>query len=89
MIRVWWIVLIAITLKADIDSKIEAIQKASRQERFRLMNALKEEIIHMKEEQRIEAIKEIQSIHNVILKNEINPNEIEQDREFSEEKEDD
>ena len=43
-------------LYADIDTQIEAIQNASVEERFKLMNAFKKNLIKMKEKERIKAI---------------------------------
>jgi len=43
-------------LHADIDSQIDAIKNASVEERFKLMNAFKRDLIKMKEEERIKAI---------------------------------
>ena len=49
-------------LYANIDERIEAIQKAPVEERFMLMNAFKKDIIHMQEEERIDAITKLRSI---------------------------
>jgi hypothetical protein len=46
----------------NIDSQIEAIRNAPTEERFRLMNAFKQEIVEMKEEERIHAITQLKSI---------------------------
>jgi len=43
-------------LHADIDAQIDAIKNASIEERFKLMNAFKRDLIKMKEEERIKAI---------------------------------
>jgi len=43
-------------LYANIDSQIEAIQNASAQERFKLMNAFKKNLVKMKKKERIEAM---------------------------------
>lgn len=47
---------------ADIDSQIEAIQRASDSEKFKLMNAFKKKLIHMKEKERLDAMAKL--IHN-------------------------
>ncbi|MDQ7084189.1 MAG: hypothetical protein Q9M36_04315 [Sulfurovum sp.] len=44
---------------ADIDIDIEAIQKASIEERFKLMNAFKKNLIKMKEKERINALRKL------------------------------
>jgi len=46
----------------NIDKQIEAIQKASVEERFKLMNAFKKEIVQMQEKERIQAISKLRSI---------------------------
>lgn len=51
-----------VSLHADIDARIEAIQHAPVEERFILMNALKKEMIHMQEAERIDAISKLKSI---------------------------
>ncbi|MEN8726860.1 MAG: hypothetical protein ABF276_02745 [Sulfurovum sp.] len=56
------LLLIILPLYADIDSRIDAIQKAPVEERFMLMNAFKKEIVHMQEEERIDAISKLKSI---------------------------
>jgi len=43
-------------LHADIDAQIDAIKNASVEERFKLMNAFKKNLIKMKKEERIKAI---------------------------------
>ena len=43
-------------LYANIDAQIEAIKNASVEERFKLMNAFKKNLIKMKEEERIKAM---------------------------------
>ncbi len=53
---------LAVPLFANIDARIDAIQNASVEERFKLMNAFKKEVIHMKEEERIDAIRKLKSI---------------------------
>lgn len=47
---------------ADIDAQIEAIKQAPVSERFKLMNAFKKNLIKMKEEERIRALKKL-TIH--------------------------
>jgi hypothetical protein len=54
--------IIPLFLKADIDMQIEAIRNAPLKERFKLMNAFKQEIINMKEKERIKAITQLKSI---------------------------
>ena len=49
-------------LHANIDAQIQAIQRAPVSERFKLMNAFKQKMIQMQEEERIKAMKKIQSI---------------------------
>lgn len=49
-------------LFANIDAQIEAIQKAPVEERFKLMNAFKQEIVQMQEKERIDAMSKLQSI---------------------------
>jgi len=51
-----------VPLCATVDARIDAIQNASVEERFMLMNAFKKEIIHMQEEERIDAITKLKSI---------------------------
>ena len=53
---------LTLPLCASIDSQIEAIQKAPIEERYKLMNAFKKEVIHMQEEERISAIRKLKSI---------------------------
>ena len=43
-------------LYADIDAQIDAIKNASTEERFKLMNTFKRNLLKMKEEERIKAI---------------------------------
>lgn len=54
--------ILIVPLYANIDARIEAIQNASVEERFKLMNAFKKEVVHMKEEERIDAITKLKSI---------------------------
>jgi len=49
-------ILLYSTLYANIDSQIEAIQNASPQERFELMNAFKKKILLLKAKERREAL---------------------------------
>jgi hypothetical protein len=56
------LILFSLSLFANIDAQIEAIQKAPLQERFKLMNAFKNEIIQMQEEERIKALQKLKSI---------------------------
>ena len=55
---------ISLCFGANIDAQIEAIQKASVSERFRLMNAFKREIVQMKETERIEALTKLRTINH-------------------------
>ena len=47
---------LTLVLHADIDAQIDAIKNASVEERFKLMNAFKKNLIKMKEEERIKAM---------------------------------
>ena len=60
------IMLIGMTLMlhADIDAQIDAIKHASVKDRFKLMNAFKRNLIKMKEEERIKAIKKLSETSN-------------------------
>jgi len=51
-----------IPLYASVDSRIEAIQKAPVEERFRLMNLFKREVSQMNENARIDAITKLKSV---------------------------
>jgi hypothetical protein len=51
-----------IPLYASIDSRIEAIQNAPVEERFRLMNLFKREVSQMNENARIDAITKLKSV---------------------------
>jgi len=51
-----------VSLYANIDARIDAIQKAPVEERFMLMNQFKQEISHMNEASRIDAITKLKSI---------------------------
>jgi len=51
-------------LHADIDAQIYAIKNASVEERFKLMNAFKRDLIKMKEEERIKAITKLSEKSN-------------------------
>jgi len=62
MIRVIMIGLLCGTLWGDIDAQIEAIQNASIEERFKLMNAFKKEIIKMREQERLQAIHQLKAL---------------------------
>ncbi|MEA2049051.1 MAG: hypothetical protein U9O64_11480 [Campylobacterota bacterium] len=59
LLLLWFLTL---SLCANIDAQIEAIQKAPIGERFKLMNAFKKEVIQMQEEERISAIHKLKSI---------------------------
>ncbi len=47
---------------SDIDELIESMQSVSDEERFRLMNQFKEEVIQLQEEERMEAMMKVISI---------------------------
>jgi len=53
-------------LYADIDAQIRAIQNAPPSERFKLMNTFKKNMIKMKEQERIEAMKKLTKKSNNI-----------------------
>ena len=44
---------------ADVDAQIQAIQNASVEEKFKLMNAFKKSLLQMQEQERIEAVKKL------------------------------
>ena len=44
---------------ANIDAQIKAIQNASVDEKFKLMNAFKKSLVQMKKKERIEAVKKL------------------------------
>ncbi len=56
------LLLLPLLLFGDVDAKIEAIQHASIAERFKLMNAFKKEIIQMREEKRLQALRKLQAM---------------------------
>lgn len=61
MVRIFFTFLLLISynttlLHANVDAQIEAIKNASVEERFKLMNAFKKNLIKMKEEERIKAM---------------------------------
>jgi len=65
MIRLIYIVLIyTLALFGSIDDDIEALQKAPIEERFKLMNELKEKIAKMQEERRMESIDKLKLVTN-------------------------
>jgi len=51
-------------LYADIDAQIDAIKNASTEERFKLMNTFKRNLLKMKEEERIKAITKLSEKSN-------------------------
>ena len=55
-------IFLCLPLFADVDAQIEAIQKAPVEERFKLMNAFKKEIVQMQEEERMHAIRKLQAM---------------------------
>jgi len=62
MKKIIFFLFLYISLFANIDSQIEAIQRAPVAERFKLMNTFKKEIIQMQEKERIQAMSKLQSI---------------------------
>ena len=62
MIKVIILTLWYSLLFADIDAEIEAIQNASVQERFKLMNTFKQKLIQMRQEERSNAIDKLKSM---------------------------
>ena len=54
-------VLLTVSTYANIDAQIKAIQNASVDEKFKLMNAFKKSLIQMQEKERIEAVKKLSS----------------------------
>ena len=61
MVRIFFTLLLFVScntllLHANVDAQIEAIKNASVEERFKLMNTFKKNLIEMKEEERIEAM---------------------------------
>jgi len=57
-----FMILFLLPLWGDIDAQIEAIQRAPVSERFKLMNDFKKKIIQMREKERMEAVRKLQSI---------------------------
>ena len=51
----------SVLLMANIDQTIEAIRKASPQEREQLMQLFKKEVVRMQEEERIKTIKKLKT----------------------------
>ena len=49
---------------ADVDTQIQAIQNASIEEKFKLMNAFKKSLVQMQEQERIEAVKKLSKNSN-------------------------
>ena len=65
MIRVLFIISIFISiLFSSIDDEIEAINKAPIEDRFKLMNRLKEKIAKMQEKKRLESIEKLKDSTN-------------------------
>jgi len=56
------IVFFSISLFSNIDEQIEAMENASEEERFEMMNLFKKELIKLQEEERIDAMKKLISI---------------------------
>ncbi len=63
------ILFIPLLLWGDVDAQIEAIQKASVQERYKLMNAFKNKLIKMREKERIQALQKLQKKTNTPVPN--------------------
>ncbi len=63
------ILLIPLVLWGDIDAQIEAIQKAPIKERYKLMNAFKNKVIKMREEERLQALQKLQKKTNTPVPN--------------------
>jgi len=55
-------IFLSLSLFANIDEQIEAIQKAPVSKRFMLMNAFKKKIVKMREKERIRAMSKLKSI---------------------------
>ena len=70
MRRIFFSILILLTLFTNliyannIDEQIDAIKHATIEERFKLMNEFKKNLIKMKEKERIDAIKKLSSKQN-------------------------
>lgn len=62
MLRLLLSLFLILPLYANIDTRIEAIQNASIEERFKLMNIFKKEMVQMKEEERMDAITKLKAI---------------------------
>lgn len=62
MKAILFMILFLLPLWGDIDAQIEAIQRAPVSERFKLMNDFKKKIIQMREKERMEAVRKLQSI---------------------------
>ena len=62
MSKIWLLILLLMPLMSDIDDLIESMQSVSDNERFRLMNQFKEEVIQLQEKERMEAMKKVISI---------------------------
>ena len=56
------LILLSLSLFANIDTEIEAIQKAPVEERFKLMNAFKRKMVQMQEQERMKAIRKLRFI---------------------------
>ena len=68
MVRIFFTLLLFVScntihLYANVDAQIKAIKNASVEERFKLMNAFKKDLIKMKEEERIKAMTKL-TIHS-------------------------
>ena len=53
------ILFLTIPLFADIDDRIEAIEHASEEQRFAMMNQFKQELIKLQEEERLNAMRKL------------------------------
>ncbi len=60
MLKIWLIMLLLmIPLMGDIDELIESMQLVSDEERFKLMNQFKAEVIKLQEKERMEAMMKV------------------------------
>lgn len=65
LVKFFFIILLYnVILYGSIDDEIEAIQQATVEQRFKLMNELKKKIVQMKEDKRMKSIKKLQQATN-------------------------
>lgn len=62
--RLILLLLMSIPMYANIDARIDEIKKAPIEERFKLMNAFKKDVIKMQNQERINAITKLKEITN-------------------------